>query len=68
MDSEMRLIRAVERVAAALEKIAGIEPPAKRPVTVAPTTVRRETYTNDGLTQGGTPPEQHFARHPHERD
>jgi hypothetical protein len=67
-----RLCRALERIAVAVEKLAGIEPPAKpAPPTGDRVTAHRGSRVPDepddrGLIRGGIPPSEFFARR--ERD
>ncbi len=66
MNREREFLRLLERLTLAVERLAQIppkRPKAKPPVRVASHAgSRRETHTNDGLTSGGIPPEEFFAR------
>jgi len=69
--NDRRVERLLERLVIAVERLAQIPSPKRKPagsVAGLAHTSRRETYTNDGFTQGGTDPAEFFARHPHERD
>ncbi len=63
--NDRRVERLLERLVIAVERLAQIPSPKRKPagsVAGLAHTSRRETYTNDGYSQGGVPPEEFFGR------